>query len=461
MMMKSHPKAASMIGLFLLLASGWVSGCGASKSPISTSNGIDVSDRLSEGQKPFFLQDGTEAKDLAVKAYAEGKYSVAQAKFSESLQQKPNDPESLIYTNNAKAHADNPLKIAVSVPINKDTNAAHEILRGVAQAQAEINQKGGINGRGLIIAIGDDDNDPKIGQQIAASFVSQENILATIGHLASSVTLAAADTYTQGKLVAITPVSSAVQLSNKSPYIFRTVPSDAAAALALADYMAQTLNRKKAVVYFNSESEYSKSLKGEFTTAIALKGGQVVAEYDLSNPIFSPQQSLDAAKLKGAEVIMMASNTDMLDRGWQVIQANKKQLPMLGGDDVYTAKTLDITRAQGEGMVLAVPWHILNAGTGDFVARSRALWRADVNWRTVTAYDATQALIAALAKDARPSRATVQQSLLSPGFSAPGASRDVAFLPSGDRNGPVQLVKIQIGNRSSYGYDFVPLTGSN
>jgi branched-chain amino acid transport system substrate-binding protein len=459
--MKSHPKTAKTIGLFLLIGSGWVSGCGSFTSPTQGNGSNNVSDRVSEGQTAFFLQDGTAAKDLAVKAYAEGKYSVAQAKFNESLQQKPNDPESLIYTNNAKAHADNPLRIAVSVPINKDTNAAHEVLRGVAQAQAEINRKGGIKGRGLIITIGDDDNDPKIGQQIAANFVGQQNILAVIGHLASSVTLAAADTYTEGKLVAITPVSSAVQLSNKSPYIFRTVPSDSAAARALAEYMAQPLNRKKAVVYFNSESDYSKSLKGEFTTSIALKGGQVVAEYDLSNPIFSPQQSLDAAKQKGAEVIMMASNNDMLDRALQVIQANQKQLPMLGGDDVYTAKTLDIARAQGEGMVLAVPWHILNAGTGDFVARSRSLWRADVNWRTVTAYDATQALITALEKDPSPSRATVQQSLLNPGFSAPGASRDVAFLVSGDRNGPVQLVKIDAGKRSSYGYDFVPLAGTN
>ncbi|WP_445240772.1 hypothetical protein [Microcoleus vaginatus] len=45
----------------------------------------------------------------------------------------------------------------------------------------------------------------------------------------------------------------------------------------------------------------------------------------------------------------------------------------------------------------------------------------------------------------------------SPLFTASGASGTISFLPSGDRNAPVQLVKVVEGSRSTYGYDFTPI----
>ncbi len=456
---KFSPPPIVYLSAALLLMVYWVWGGRKMLHPASDGlmsvNSNSAQDPISQGQTLFLPEDGTPSKQRATEAYTSSNYATAQALFEQSLQQKPNDPEALIYYNNAKAASHNPLKIAVSVPGNADINGSREILRGVAQAQQEINATGGINGRLLIVAIANDNNDNQAAQQIAESLVNRSNILGVVGHYASSVTLATADIYNRGKLVAISPISTAVQLSNKSPYVLRTVPSDYVSARALTDYMRQTLKLKKAVVYFNSQSDYSKSLKGEFSTAIALQGGQIVGEYDLANSGFSPRQGIEEAKQRGAEVIMLASNTGALDRALQVVQANQNRLPVLGGDDVYSPKTLDVTREQGRGMVVAVPWHILAAGSEDFAQRSRKLWGGDVNWRTATAYDATQALGAALKQN--PTRAGVQLALLSPGFAASGAARPIAFLPSGDRNAPVQLVKVVAGSRSSYGYDFTPI----
>jgi branched-chain amino acid transport system substrate-binding protein len=455
---KFSPPPIFYIIAALLLIGGVSFGGKILNSLLSNSNNINsdaVKDSMSKGQTLFFPKDGTPTKLQAAEAFTSGNYANAQALFDRSLQQKPNDPEALIYSNNAKAFSRNPLEIAVSIPGNTDINGSREILRGVAQSQQEINTAGGINGRLLMVEIANDNNDNKTARQIAESLVKQSSILGVVGHYASSVTLATADIYNQGKLVAISPISTAVQLSNKSPYVLRTVPSDYVSARALTEYMLQRLKLKKAVVYFNSQSDYSKSLKGEFSTAIALQGGQVVGEYDLSNSSLSPNQSLDEAKQLGAEVIMLASNTGSLDRALQVVQANQNRLPVLGGDDVYSPKTLDVTRKQGSGMVIAVPWHILAAGSENFAKRSRQLWGGDVNWRTVTAYDATQALRTALQQN--PTREGVSVALRSPLFAASGASQIVSFLPSGDRNASVQLVQVVEGNRSTYGYDFTPI----
>lgn len=450
------PPIGYIVGIFILVCVGLSPGSRKLSSlplnPVISQS--DPSDRTSTGERAFFPEDGTADKSNAVTDYRNGFYALAKMGFERSLAQRLNDPESVIYRNNAKAAGDDVFKIAVSVPATTDANGTREILRGVAQAQTEINAAGGIKGRSLVVVIANDDNDIKTAQQIAQSFVNRADILGVVGHYASSVTLATADIYTKGQLVAISPISSAVQLSSKSPYVFRTVPSDMIAARSLVDYM-QTLKRQRAVIYFNSQSDYSKSLKGELSTAIALQGGQVVSEVDLSNSSFSANRSLQEATQRNADVILLASNTSALDRALQVVQANQSRLPILAGDDVYTPKTLDVTREQGQNMVIAVPWHILGSGSQNFAVRSHQLWGGDVNWRTVTAYDATQALGVAIA--ASPTRTGVQQALLNPAFTAAGASRAVTFLPSGDRNAPVQLVKLVKGDRSNYGYDFVPI----
>jgi branched-chain amino acid transport system substrate-binding protein len=415
--------------------------------------------RFSEGGEAFFLEDGTADKATALSAYAQKDFAAAQRYFQRSLQQKPNDPEALIYLNNAKASAQNPVKIAVTIPATTDANGARELLRGVAQAQQKVNEHGGINGQFLMVVIANDENRIETAKSIAQDLVNQTDILGVVGHVASSVTLATADIYSQGKLSIISPISSAVQLSNKSPYVFRTVPSDYVAARSLANHMLHGLNRKKAVVYFNSQSDYSQSLKNEFNTAIALQGGQVVGEYDLADSSFSAQKSLATAAQQGADAIMLASSTASLDTALQVVQANSNRLPMLAGDDVYAPKTLDVARELGRGMVLAVPWHSQAESSRAFAQRARQLWKGDVNWRTVTAYDATQAFAAALAQT--PSRRGVRQALSKPGLNILHSARSISFLPSGDCNAPVQLVEIATGDRSGLGMDFVPLAVSH
>ena len=123
--------------------------------------------------------------------------------------------------------------------------------------------------------------------------------------------------------------------------------------------------------------------------------------------------------------------------------------------DSYKPKTLQIGGRDARRMVLAVPWHILGAPNSPFPQAATKLWGSDVNWRTALTYDATQALIAALKQ--QPSRSGVQNSLSGSGFQPQGVSSKIRFLPSGDRNQAVQLVKIEPGNRSSFGYDFVPI----
>ncbi len=382
-------------------------------------------------------------------------YSQAITQFESALKTSRNSPETLIYLNNARIGANKSYTIAVAVPVSADPNGSLEILRGVAQAQSEVNQAGGVKGVPLKVAIVSDDNNPEIAQQLATTLVQKPEVLGVVGHYASDVTLAAASVYNPAGLVCISPISTTVKLSGFGKYIFRTVPSDYIAAGALADYTVKTLQQKNVAVFFNSQSAYSQSLKSEFSRAIALAGGQVSGEYDLSASDFSAARAVDQSLKQGVKALMLAPNTGTLDRALQVVQVNQHRMSLLAGDDVYAPKTLEVGGQQALDMVISVPWHINGKPGSVFASKSRSLWGGDVNWRTAISYDAVQALATALQRD--PTRSGVQQALLSPDFSATGAADPVRFLPSGDRNVGIQLVKVSRGDRFGSGFDFVPV----
>lgn len=399
------------------------------------------------------------AKQNGLDALAKGDYATAQTEFAAALKENRNDPESLIYLNNAKIGNSKAYSIAMSVPAGSNLNSALEIMRGVAQAQSDINEAGGIGSRPVKILVVDDSDNKETAAAIATDLVNDKAVLGVVGHYSSDTTLAAAEKYEAGQLTMISPTSTAVKIADAGDYIFRTVPSDRLAAAVLARHVLNEINKKQAVVFYTSKSAYSNSVKTEFTTELLSNGGKVVADFDVSESSFSAGQALKTAKEAGAEVIMLALNADTLDTALQVISVNQKELPMVGGDSLYDPKILDIGQANAKGLTVAVPWHILSHEQSPFAQESRQLWGGNVSWRTAMAYDAVKVLAAAI--DENPTREGVQAALAASGFSAQGATDTVSFFPSGDRNQPSQLVEVVKGSAAGgdYTYEPVPVVG--
>ncbi len=421
----------------------------------STTSARSTAERLSTGEKILISQDITLEKQAGVTAFANGDYPQAIAQLSTSLQKQRNDPEALIYLNNARIGSNKSYSIGVPTPIGSEVTTAKEILRGVAQAQSEINNQGGINGIPLKIAIADDNNDPETAKKLAQTFADNPEILGVVGHFASNISVAAAPVYQKNSLVAISPTSTTVSLSGAGDYIFRTVPSDLFTTKALAKYFLEKLTKQKAAIFYNSTSEYSNSIKNAFTTELLSNGGDIVTESDFAAANFNPADAVQQAIDQGAEALVFLTNSTTLDQAFLVAQVNNRQLPLLSGDSIYKPQTLQIAGKNVVGMVVAVPWHAQGNNNPGFSQAASRLWGGNVNWRTAMAYDATESLIAGI--KANPSRQGIQQTLSKAGFSTTGASGTIKFLPSGDRNQAVQLVKVEVDPNSEFGYTFIPL----
>jgi branched-chain amino acid transport system substrate-binding protein len=454
---------------------------------------------FSQGEKILLLGSNTNPdKEVGVKAFAANNFPQAIQDFQKSLKKNSNDPETLIYLNNAVSHeptkikelpvpksvssktcsvsqsTQNPLNVAVSVPIGTDSPMAQEILRGVAQAQNEINCTGGINGKLLQVTIADDEGKPDLAEKVAQKLVEM-NILGAIGHSSSGATLKAGKMYDK-KLVVISPTSTAIRYSKNnsgldfSEYVFRTPTSDAIAIEDLIKYMVQELGYTKAAIVFDPKGPYSNSFALAFQRQLESKGGQVVDGGNVCHlgAYFNAHACVTTAIAKQAQVLLLVPELNQADQALQIFNANKgsQELRLLGGDVMYSHKILGQGQA-AEHLVVAVPWYRKHSNPSQFERDAQSLWGTiEVNWRTATAYDATQVIAEGLRRISKdnPTRQELKRVLSASDFSAKGATGKVEFDETGDRKVDANtdtsigvLVEVQPARQSQYGHDFVLL----
>lgn len=449
----------SSLGLLIFLLSN-TSESSSLKKLFDSSNLIQnkaIQNRISLGNRILVTADNSPDKQAAARAFASRDYVKAADLFNSSLQINRNDPEAWIYMNNATAAVrGDTITIAAIAPVGSNLNVSKEILRGVAQAQHEINQKGGVGGKLVQVTIANDENKPEIAKQIAEEFVKNKNILAVIGHNSSDASLAAAPIYQEGGLVAISPTSVARELSEIGNYIFRTTPNTRNIAETLAQYTVKSAHKTKIAICADSQDKASLSFKEEFMWSALAAGGQVTATAcDFSNANFNATDIPSQAISDGADAILLAPSVNKINQAIDIIQSGENRLPVLGSHTMYTYETLQQGKTEANGSIYAVP-----ATNRDraFSENAKRFWGGEGSWRTATSYDATKVAIAGLKLGAE--RETLQKTISNPGFSFKGATGLIRFLPSGDRQGSAVLVKIQPGKNSGTGYDFVALQSS-
>ncbi|OUL23313.1 ABC transporter substrate-binding protein [Nostoc sp. RF31YmG] len=415
-----------------------------------------LDDRISLGEKILLKPDtNTDKKTGGVQAFAKSDCKTAFENFVAYRKTNPTDPEALIYLNNTKARQKGErLKIAVSVPIGKAQNIAEEMLRGVAQAQDEVNQSGGINGKLLEVAIANDDNERNIAEHIATKFVNYSSILAVVGHNSSEASSAAGEVYKGKGLVMIAPTSFDQNLTDEGKYIFRTAPTNYLLAKKLSDEFIKKASQPNILICIDSASGYQQ-FKNDFRAKIEATGGIINSkDCNISDDI-NFNTVISEAKNSGANGLVLAFPGHKIQKGLEVVKANQGQLPLFGYPSLYTEQTLKDPKANVNGMILVVPWHPTAFPNNPFLQNSNALWRAPVNWRTATAYDATKAIVAGLQQNS--TRDGLQQVLHSPNFSVEGATGKIQFSSNGDRiKNPIFLVKVQ-QKPGTNEYEFVPI----
>lgn len=424
-----------------------------SQQKVTTDSIIPLQAQMSLGDKILVTADTNPNKQDGVQAFATGDFATALSKFQASLLTNRNDPETLIYLNNAKIGKSPALKVVVSVPISGILNVSREILRGVAQAQDEVNRSGGINGVPLQLEIANDQGDLAIATQLAHEFVKDKSVLAVIGQNRANISSAVGQIYNQGDLVMVSPTSNVSQLAGSGNYIFSISPKTDVFSDSLAKYITQTARLKSIAICSELKNPIVKDVIKEYAQSLHQAGGNITSTVcDFSAPDFNPSAVIGRAISDGAEGLLLLPKLDKVTPAIDMARANNGRLALFTYGGMYTYETLNKGRENFKGMVLPVLWHPDAVSGISFSQHATQLWGGRVNPRTATSYDALEVIIAGLKSG--KTRAELQKALSARNFSASGATGTIQFSPSGDRKGTPLLVRIDPSSTSSTGYDF-------
>ncbi len=414
---------------------------------------------ISRGEQTLFPLTPNSERDKGIIAFKQGKYLEASDFFKKALQVKPKEPEVSIYYNNALAKKQgSPFTFAVVVPADHSDgkselpDKAREVLRGVAQAQDQFNNKGGLNGRLLEIVIANDSNDPNKAKQVAQDLVTDSSVLGVIGHLTTSATLEVLDIYQNNDLAIISPTSTSTVLHNINDVFFQTGASDEATATRLADYAFQTGIRKVAIFYNIDDTGYSNRLRELFIRRFATIGGTVyrAIEFDNNgtlNNFKKVYQQVDAIVLfpdsmHTSQALQITSFVaQMNDKRQTSNRKDQAKVKLLAGDTLYNGTTLKDGGKSVEELILAVPWFRETVQSQDFANKAENFWEVqEISWRTATSFDATQAFISTLSTKA--TRSKVLRNLLKVKLDADKTSGENLQFNNGVRKMQPILVKI-------------------
>lgn len=345
----------------------------------------------STGDRTLFPGQSNLDKSRGITAFQEKNYQQAAKYFEQAKEAARNDPESLIYKNNAKARArespECPLTLALVVPITEKGTSAEEMMRGVADAQEQYNKNSQQGDRLLQILLVNDGNKPELAEQAAQYIAKNQTILGVIGHNASNATEAALPAYEAKNIPVISPTSTSTYLEN--PVFFRTVPSDAETAKVIVNYAQDELNSNKVTVFYDESSSYSRSLLKELQTI--LSSDRIATTVDLNQPDLTLDKLIEKVKKStsnGVDTAILFPGTKSTSVAIRVAKANKiqqsNQMQLLGGDALYNPDTLINGGNAVENMVVAVP--VVSSSSYKCMAKH---WGGRVNWRTSASFDAT------------------------------------------------------------------------
>jgi branched-chain amino acid transport system substrate-binding protein len=143
--------------------------------------------------------------------------------------------------------------------------------KGWQLAVEEVNAKGGINGKKLVVISKDDAGKPADAQTAANELVSKEGVAMLAGTFLSNIGLAVSDFAKQKKVffLAAEPLTDAITWEKGNKYTFRLRPSNYMQAAMLVEEAAKLPAKKWATVAPNYE--YGQSAVGVFKKLLSAK----------------------------------------------------------------------------------------------------------------------------------------------------------------------------------------------
>src|SRR5437867_4868373 len=264
----------------------------------------------------------------------------------------------------------------------------------IMMAMDEINAAGGINGRKIKVLTEDDQSKSEEASTAVTKLISQNGVLAVLGEVASSNSIAGADVCQSNKVPMITPSSTNPQVTRKGDYIFRVCFTDDYQGENIARYAATQLHIKRAAILTDVKNEYSTGLTATIERVFTSLGGQIVGKQSYSNGDSDFRSQLTAIRTSNPEAIFVPGYyTDVGQIAIQARDLGMKQ-PLLGGDGWESPKLIEIGGKALDGSMYTNHYFYADPSptVANFVQKYKERYGAIPDGMAALGYDAARVL---------------------------------------------------------------------
>lgn len=319
-------------------------------------------------------------------------------------------------------------------------------VNGIKMAADEVNAAGGINGKQVELLVQDDRSDASEAATIVTKFVTQDQVHAILGEVASSRSIAAAPIAQNAKIPMLTPSSTNPEVTKKGDFIFRSCFIDPVQGAAIAQFAARSLNAKTAAIMVDRKNDYSTGLEKVINETFTKMGGKIVAvqSYQEGDQDFNAQLT----SLKGAnpEVIFVPGYYN--DVGLIAKQARDKGItvPLVGGDGWDSTQLYAIggTALNGSYFTNHYSPYDTEAKVQKFVNDYKTRYGTIPDALAATAYDAANIMFDAIKRSKSLDGADIRDALVAT-KDFPGVTGTVTFNANRDAVKPIVMIEIKDG----------------
>lgn len=213
---------------------------------------------------------------------------------------------------------------------------------GIRLAIEKINEGGGIQGKKLRVITMDNQGKPEEAATAVTKLITQDNVTAILGEVASSRSLAMAPIAQANKVPMVSPSSTNPKVTQIGDYIFRVCFIDPFQGSVMAKFAHGTLKVKRAAILRDVRNDYSVGLANFFAETFKKLGGEIVMDQSYSAGDVDFKSQLTSIKTKAPEAIFVPGY--YTEVGLIARQARELgiQAPLLGGDGWDSAKLTEI-----------------------------------------------------------------------------------------------------------------------
>jgi branched-chain amino acid transport system substrate-binding protein len=316
------------------------------------------------------------------------------------------------------------INIGVIAELTGDVPAVGASCKNAAEmAVAEVNDAGGIQlgDKKYKINLIIEDNAGKADQSASSAqkLITQQKVTAIVGPNASRYALPAAEIAESGKVVLITPWSTApkatldAKTGASKKYVFRACFIDPFQGRVVAKFVLDNLKLKKAAILYDVASEYNKGIAEIFKEVYEQNGGKVVAleTYTTNDKDFSSQLT----KIKKAEPEVIFLPNYYSEVPLQIQQAKRLGItvPFIGADAWGSAELTKLCGADCNDYYFSTHYAADTATdtTKKFIAAYKAKYGATPDDVAALTYDSFGLLLQALKTAGKNDRQAVRNAL--------------------------------------------------